>query len=220
MKPEKQIGSCAILIIEFAANSTDIFELQLQQNNKTLKGIAKKIPDIGIFNTYFEEIETIMSINIFETDYTYYSIAYTCDSNNVESAWVFSRYEILTSIAEPTVKNLTQNHFNSTNFKNTCGNRPIIETLVCPFRNATQNLRINELSGEWFYLQQNGEYKFDCIRCFFEVTDNITNTFVVRTYGYKANSTEFSVFGAPNSVIDSAELNIYHSIMGSNYILY
>lgn len=173
--------------------------------------------DTGILIIYFEESETFMTFKILETDYTNYFIVYTCDSNNTELAWVFSRYTTLSSTVETVVNNVTQSHFNETKFINTCGNSPIVSTVTCPERKTVENLRINELAGEWFYVQQYGEYKFDCIRCSFEITDNKTNAFVVKTYGYKANSTEISVVGQP-SAIDSAQLNIYHSAMGSNEI--
>lgn len=158
-----------------------------------------------------------MPFKILETDYTNYSIVYTCDSNNIESAWVFSRYETLSSTVETVVNNVTQNHFTETKFVNTCANSPIISTVTCPERKTVEKLRINELAGEWFYVQQYGEYKFDCLRCSFEITDNKTNAFVVKTYGYIANSTDISVVGQP-SALDSAQLNIYHSVMGSNEV--
>lgn len=178
---------------------------------------GKASSDSGIFNVYYDDVEPIfMQFKILETDYTNYSIVYTCDPSNIEYAWVFSRYESLPSTAETIVNNLTETHFNASKFVNACANETVINTVVCPERRIVQNFRINELAGEWFYVQQYGEYKFDCIKCSFEITDNKTNAFVVRTYGYQANSSDLSVRGQPYA-IDSAQLIIHHSVMGRNW---
>lgn len=183
-----------------------------------MKGISNQISDTGIIIIYSEASETFMAFKILETDYINYSILYTCDTNNFEFAWVFSRQEKLSSTVETVVNNVTQSHFNGTVFVNTCGNSPIISTVSCPKRQTVQDFRIKELAGEWFYLQQYGEYKYDCIRCSLEITDNKTNAFVVNTYGYMANSSDFSVVGQP-SAVDSAQLIIFNSAMGSKEIL-
>lgn len=182
-----------------------------------MKGISNTISDTGILNVYFEEAATFMTFKILETDYINYSIVYSCDRDNNEFVWVFSRHEKLSSSVETIVNNQTQSHFNGTKLVDTCGNSPVVSTIECPKRQTVQDLRINELAGEWFYLQQYGEYKYDCIRCSLEITDNKTNAFVVKTYGYIANSSEFSIEGQ-SSALDSAQLVIFHSAMGSNDI--